>query len=121
MSSGSVALDVAIGLVLVYFLLAVLASAIQEFLATLFAWRASALERAIRELLDGDAPTTGRKLWSAFYDHAIVKSLKTWRWFSTAAPTKPSSEPAVRSAALTSHAAPASRQQPYARARDPAP
>jgi len=48
-------LDVAIGLIFVYFLLAVIVSHVNEIIAGAFSWRAAALEDGIRHLLaDGD-------------------------------------------------------------------
>jgi hypothetical protein len=49
---GSAIVDVAVGLVFVYFILSVVASHINELIATLFRFRANQLERAITELLD---------------------------------------------------------------------
>ena len=92
--TGSIAVDIATGLVLVYFLLALLASAVNEFLATLFAQRAATLEAGILQLLDGVTPTTGEPFAAAFYRHGIIQSLQSWRWISMKNPTSPSYIPA---------------------------
>jgi hypothetical protein len=61
------ALDVALGLILVYFLLSVIVSATNEAMASRLNWRARDLERAIRQLL-GDQE-------AAFRQHALIKTL----------------------------------------------
>jgi hypothetical protein len=50
---NSQAIDVALGLVFVFFLLSITCSAIQEFVATVLNWRAAFLEEALRRLLGG--------------------------------------------------------------------
>ena len=47
----STALDVAIGLVLLYLLLALLVTTVQELLASIFSWRAKNLYAAIEDML----------------------------------------------------------------------
>jgi hypothetical protein len=49
-------LDVAIGLVFIYLILSLLASEIQEIIATLFQWRAVHLKKSIEILLSGGKP-----------------------------------------------------------------
>jgi hypothetical protein len=51
---SSQALDVAIGLVFVFFLLSIVCSAVQELVATVLNWRAAFLETALRRLLGDD-------------------------------------------------------------------
>ena len=86
-------LDVVIGLVFVYLLYSMLATIVQEFIATLFSFRAKVLERAIfRMLEDGklfdrrfssikalfkkESPfSKGRNLVTLFYEHPTVKYL----------------------------------------------
>jgi hypothetical protein len=67
---GSVILDVAIGLVLVYLLLSLLASAVREALEGWLRMRATNLERGIKELLDADDG-----LVEAVYSHPHVAGL----------------------------------------------
>lgn len=50
---NNVALDVFIGLIFIYLLYSLLATAINEFIATLFAYRHRMLEKAIEQMLDG--------------------------------------------------------------------
>lgn len=64
----STAIGVAIGLILMYLILSLVASAIQESISTLFAKRSKELEKGIETLL-GDA------LKARFYDHGLIKSL----------------------------------------------
>ncbi len=67
--TGSVAIDVAIGLAFIYFVLSLVCSAINELLASLRNWRAKNLEKGIRSLL-GEA---GK---NSFYGQKRVKVLK---------------------------------------------
>lgn len=90
---GSAALDVAISLALLYFLLAVLISGLNEFIAGAANARAKSLQIGIRRLLDGTVIVDGtqQKLDLALYGHALIKSLHTRRWFLPGAePRKPS-------------------------------
>lgn len=68
---GSEILDVAIGLVFVYFLLSLLCLTITELLARVFAMRASTLEQALRNLLSEQ----GSSLVEEFYNHPLIKKL----------------------------------------------
>jgi hypothetical protein len=66
---GSTALDVAVGLAFLYFILGAITSHINELLAGLFGWRASHLEQGIRTLLmDPDLAT---KVW----DHPVIRGI----------------------------------------------
>ena len=66
---GSTALDVAIGLAFLYFILGAITSHINELLAGLFGWRASHLEQGIRTLLlDPDLAT---KVW----EHPLIRGI----------------------------------------------
>jgi hypothetical protein len=67
---GSDILDIAVGMILVYLMLSLILTAVQE---TIEAWvksRASNLERAITELLQGD-----KTLVTDFYDHPLIYAL----------------------------------------------
>jgi len=63
-----VVLDIAIGLILIYLILSLLASQIQELIATILEWRAKHLKGAIVNLLSG-------KLTQDLYQHPLIKSL----------------------------------------------
>jgi hypothetical protein len=63
------ALDVALGLFFVYFVLALVCSALNEVIATIAAWRSSDLERGLRNLFDNPAALRD------FEQHPLVKGL----------------------------------------------
>lgn len=67
---GSEILEVAIGLIFVYFLLSLLCTVLNEWVARIFALRSNTLEAAIRNLLSDD-----EHLVEDFYGHALVKGL----------------------------------------------
>ena len=69
---GSNILEVAIGLILVFLLFSLIASAVQEAIESLLKARGVHLERGIRELL-GDGKGTG--LARTFYEHPMICSL----------------------------------------------
>src|SRR3954471_23449432 len=69
---GSVIVNVAIGLILVYLLLSLIASSIREGLEGRLKTRSTHLERGIRELLHDPSGTT---LASDFYNHPLIYSL----------------------------------------------
>lgn len=69
---GSVVLEVAIGMVLVYLLLSALCTVLTEMLAQAFAMRSQMLDSGIRKLL-GDPEGTG--LAKKVYDHPMIDSL----------------------------------------------
>jgi hypothetical protein len=71
--SGLPALDLALGLAFIYFLLATLALTIQEALAALLGLRARTLEQGLRSMLED--PKAGWKYVDDFYDHALIRSL----------------------------------------------
>lgn len=70
---GSEILDVAIGLILVYFLLSLVCSAIREAVEGVLKRRAVYLERGIHELLGRDAD--GTPLATRLYNHPLVYGL----------------------------------------------
>src|SRR6266516_4354013 len=61
------ALDVALGLILIYFLLSVICSTINEAIASKLKWRAKDLERALKQLLGDHEP--------AFREHPLIKTM----------------------------------------------
>ncbi|MGE5107963.1 MAG: hypothetical protein ACM3H8_10485 [Sphingobacteriales bacterium] len=100
---NNVALDVVIGLVFIYLLYSLLASVIQEIIATHFDFRAKILEKAILRMLnDGQSDkqpwkdrlsgymtllrrasqVKGKKFAEAFYNHPLVKCLAEDTWHS---------------------------------------
>ena len=73
---GSDVLEVVIGLVLVYFIMSVVCSAINEWIARIFAMRAKTLEAGIGRLLSDD-----ETLKKQIYDHPLVKGLSRKGWW----------------------------------------
>jgi hypothetical protein len=71
--SGFQALDVAIGLAFVYFVFSMLASGVNEAIASVFALRARYLERGMRSMLEH--PGEGGKLLGQVVNHPLVRSL----------------------------------------------
>jgi hypothetical protein len=101
---NNVALDVFIGLVFVFLLYSLLATILQEIIATRFAFRAKVLEKAILRMLE-DGKTTqnipyldriegvlhifnlkslmkGKKVAPWFYAHPLIKYLAEDNWYS---------------------------------------
>lgn len=64
------AIDVAIGIVLMYTVLSVLCTVINELIATCLSWRANSLAVGLRQILDD--PT----LCTDFYDHGLIVSAR---------------------------------------------
>lgn len=69
---GSHVIDVAVGLIFVYFLLSIICTAASEMIAALFALRARNLAAGIANLL-ADKRVTG--LTELFYEHPLIKTL----------------------------------------------
>ena len=81
------ALDVAIGLAVVYFVLSLLASTLNESIATVLGWRARFLERWLRNLLvEGDGKQETAKadaVIEQIYGHPLIAPLlEQPRWWS---------------------------------------
>jgi len=73
---GSVILDVAIGMVYIYLVLSLVASVVNEGLASLVQSRAANLERGLRSLLSGDSIEAGPlTLVDNIYDHGLIRGL----------------------------------------------
>jgi hypothetical protein len=68
-----VVLDVVIGLVFIYLLYSLLATIIQEFIATYLGLRAKMLMKGISRMLDDDVNAKG--ISDAFYGHPLIKYL----------------------------------------------
>jgi hypothetical protein len=71
--TGLPALDLAIGLAFIFFLLSTLAATIQEFIAAILGLRARTLEQGLRSLLED--PERGWAYVDKFYDHPLITSL----------------------------------------------
>ena len=72
---GSVVLDVAIGMVFLYLLLSLIASAIAEIFASVLQTRAANLQRGIRSLLSEDSICGGITLAESLYKHGLIRGL----------------------------------------------
>jgi len=73
-----VILDVALGLVFIFFVLSLLASEIQEIIGTLLQWRAEHLKKSIEVLLSGndrDKEELSQELADALYNSPWIRSL----------------------------------------------
>jgi len=70
---NSVVLNVVIGLVFIYLLYSLLATIIQEIIATYIGLRARTLRKGISRMLDDDVDN--KTLSTAFYDHPLIKYL----------------------------------------------
>jgi hypothetical protein len=65
----TVILQVAIGMMFIWILLAMITSAVSDWISQLFKWRANLLEESIRNILVDD------KLAEQFYTHPLIKAL----------------------------------------------
>jgi hypothetical protein len=76
---NSTTLDVILGLVFVYLLLAVMCTTINEWLAGIFKSRARNLATGIRQLLDGQPDASGNTNWflQMFYKHPLISGMLT--------------------------------------------
>jgi hypothetical protein len=73
---GSVILEVAIGMVFIYLVLSLVASVINEALASVVQSRAANLQRGLRSLLSGDSIETGTvSLVDNIYNHGLIRGL----------------------------------------------
>jgi hypothetical protein len=69
------ALDVALGLIFVYLVLALVCSALNETIASALSWRAKFLRAGIANLLDPTNKSNGQILAKVLYDHPLVNAL----------------------------------------------
>jgi hypothetical protein len=83
---GSAILEVAIGIIFVYMLVAIICSAVREGIEAQLKTRAAYLERGIRELLHD---VHGKGLAKSFYEHPLIYSLYADRYSPGATTTKP--------------------------------
>jgi hypothetical protein len=72
---GSVVLDVAIGMAFVFLLLALIASTVQEFLATLVQARSANLLRGLCGLFSGGTLEDGTSFVERIYNHGLIQGL----------------------------------------------
>jgi hypothetical protein len=73
-----IVLDIALGLVFIFFVLSLLASETQEIIGTLLQWRAGHLKQSIEVLLSGndrDKEASARALADALYESPWIRSL----------------------------------------------
>lgn len=74
-------LDIAIGLIFIYLILSLLASEIQELIATIFQWRAKHLKESIENLLVGDnrkeleEMSAAKKLANQLYANPLIENV----------------------------------------------
>src|SRR5687767_3606017 len=75
--SGFAALDVAIGLIFVYLVFSLIASGVNEAIASIFALRARHLEKGLRKLLTnpGSTPAQVSEAVDEFARHPLVRGL----------------------------------------------
>jgi len=69
------ALDVALGLVFVYLVLALVCSALNETISSVFSWRASFLREGVANLLDPENHSNGQELVKKLYAHPVLNAL----------------------------------------------
>ena len=73
---GSFILDMAVGMVFIYLLLSLVASGVNEILASIVQSRAANLERGLRSLFSGDSIAAGAlTLVDNIYDHGLIRGL----------------------------------------------
>ncbi len=82
---GSAILEVAIGLVFIYLMLAIIVSIVNEFIAQAVALRAKTLEQGLRRLLQGAAPPDTNDWVTRLYQHPLISGMS-----STTGTLKPS-------------------------------
>ncbi len=75
--TGSIAIDVALGLVFIYTLYSLLATTLVELIATVFQTRARFLEKGIRRMLDDDTQPVFAK---EFYQMPLIKYMASGFW-----------------------------------------
>lgn len=69
------AIQVALGLIFVYLVLALVCSALNEAISTAWRWRARFLREGIANMLDPDDPVKGAEYAKALYAHPVVNSM----------------------------------------------
>jgi hypothetical protein len=77
---NNAAFDVVVSLVFIYTLYSLLATLIQEIIATNIGLRGKVLKKAISRMLDDDKIAAADKLGSTFYTHPLIKCLADGSW-----------------------------------------
>jgi hypothetical protein len=72
---GSITLEVAIGLVFLYLLLAIFCTTVNEWIAGVLKTRAGTLKQGIQQLFAGQALAGGNAFLSDFYKHPLLISM----------------------------------------------
>src|SRR6266404_77132 len=72
---GSTVLEVAIGLALVYLLLSLVCSSINEFIGRLLSWRSKTLEKAIKTMLQDLEASNNLKVGAEILNNPLIKGL----------------------------------------------
>lgn len=72
---NSTVLDVAIGLAFVYFLLAIICTTTNEWIAGIFNLRSKTLAKAITQLLDNQKNNSGNAFLADFYAHPLIAGM----------------------------------------------
>ena len=90
---GSVVLDVAIGMVFIFLLLSLIASAVQEILVSFVQARSANLHRGLRSLFSEESIQTGMTLVDSVYNHGLVRGLYQDHAWDPSAPGQPPSAP----------------------------
>lgn len=80
--SSSVIVDVVIGIALMYLVLSLFCTAVQEWIAQILGWRQQHLDKAVRYLLDdgrgkADSSTTAKEQSTEILQHPLIKLLTT--------------------------------------------
>jgi hypothetical protein len=72
--TGSPAIDVAIGLIFMFFLLSIICSTVNELIAAMLGWRAQLLEEGVRSMLTGkdDGPGKAEALLDELASHPLI-------------------------------------------------
>jgi hypothetical protein len=79
---NSVVLETAIGLMLVYLIFSLIASAISEYTSSILDCRGEHMKHMLFDFFDNDDPR-GQHYLSLFVSHPMVEALKTIEWALT--------------------------------------
>lgn len=72
---NSTVLDLAIGLVFIFLLLAIICTTTNEWISGIFDLRAKTLEKAISQLLDDQKNASGKTFLAEFYSHPLIAGM----------------------------------------------
>ena len=90
---GSVVLDVAIGMVFIFLLLSLIASAVLEILFSFVQARSANLHRGLRSLFSEESIASDMTLVDSLYNHGLIRGLYQDHAWDPAAPGSPPSAP----------------------------